>query len=71
MVEPTKSTETILMSFAQVRRETSLSKTTINRLEKIGRFPKRIKVGHGRRVAWLSADIREWVNNLIRDQHNK
>jgi prophage regulatory protein len=36
----------------------------IARLEKAGRFPKRIVLGQNR-VAWLLAEIEEWINRRI------
>ncbi len=38
----------------------TLSDTTIWRLEKLGRFPKRIKLGD-RAVGWFAADIEKWL----------
>jgi prophage regulatory protein len=37
-----------------------LSDTTLWRLEKAGRFPKRVKIGF-KRVAWRAAEINAWV----------
>ncbi|MBV9570205.1 MAG: AlpA family phage regulatory protein [Alphaproteobacteria bacterium] len=36
----------------------------IARLEAAGRFPKRIRLGQNR-VAWLLAEIEEWINTRI------
>jgi len=36
----------------------------IARLEKAGRFPKRIVLGQNR-VAWLLSEIEEWLNERI------
>lgn len=38
----------------------SLSPTTIWRREKLGEFPKRIKIGI-RCVGWLESEINEWI----------
>ncbi len=38
----------------------------IARLEKAGKFPKRIKLGQNR-VAWLSSAIVEWIENRIEE----
>ena len=38
-----------------------LSDTTLWRLEKVGRFPKRVKIGF-KRVAWRAAEIDAWVS---------
>lgn len=43
---------------------TSLSGTTIWRLEKRHAFPKRRKIGINR-VAWLRAEIEEWIGSKV------
>ena len=43
---------------------TGLSKSTIYRLEKINKFPRRRKIGP-RAVAWVSSEIKDWVENKI------
>ena len=40
---------------------TRLSKSTIDKLEKEGRFPVRFKIGE-RAIAWNRADIIQWLN---------
>ncbi len=51
-----------LLSLKDVSSITSLSKSTIYRLLRIGQFPaqKQITVG---RVAWLASDVDEWINS--------
>lgn len=39
------------------------SRMTIWRLEKKGRFPKRINLG-GRAVGWRLSDIQKWISEL-------
>ena len=46
----------------EVRSLTSLSFSHIDRLEKIGKFPKRVPIT-ARRVAWIEADIHEWMSS--------
>jgi len=41
---------------------TSLSRDTIRRREKEGRFPKRTKISKGR-VAWRRSVILQWMDN--------
>lgn len=50
-----------LLSLKDVSSMTSLSKSTIYRLLRMGRFPaqKQITVG---RVAWLASEVDEWIN---------
>lgn len=49
------------LSKKDVIRLTTLSDTTIWRLEKRGEFPKRKRFGKNR-VFWISKDIHEWLN---------
>ena len=43
---------------------TSLSSTTIWRLEKKHAFPKRHKIGINR-VAWLRTEIEDWIGSKV------
>lgn len=45
---------------------TSLSATTIWRMEKTNSFPKRHKIGSNR-VAWLQSEIEEWISMKVED----
>ena len=47
----------------EVLETTQLSRTTIWRLEKEGKFPKRHKIGL-RAVAWLQTDIEQWIEDI-------
>ena len=47
-----------------VARATSYSPMQLWRLEKAGKFPRRIKVG-ANRVAWLWGEIRQWRDARI------
>lgn len=47
-----------------VKEITSLSKTTIYRLIAEGSFPKQIQIGK-RTVAWVRADINNWINQKL------
>lgn len=51
----------------QVVDMTSLSGTTIWRLEKAGKFPERHKIGPNR-VAWLHSDILRWIAEKVEAQ---
>jgi prophage regulatory protein len=46
--------------FPKVEAVTGLSRSTILRLEKSGKFPRRVKLG-ARAVGFASADIHSWV----------
>ena len=39
----------------------------ILRLEKQGKFPKRVRVGSGR-VAWSKAEVEEWIVNRLAER---
>jgi prophage regulatory protein len=41
----------------------------ILRLEKKGRFPKRLQVGD-KRVAWLLSDVEAWIAELVKRRDN-
>ena len=47
----------------ECRKAVGLSDTTIWRLEKKGKFPKRFRL-HGNIAAWWLSDIVEWQQNL-------
>lgn len=53
-------TEQSLVSKKRVMELTSLSDTTIWRMEKKGDFPKRRQISRNR-VAWLFSDIKQWL----------
>jgi prophage regulatory protein len=50
---------------ADVKAMTKLSRPTIDRLEKAGDFPRRIRLGKAA-VGWDLAEEREWLNNRPR-----
>ena len=51
-----------LLRIADVINRVSLSKGSIAKLEKAGKFPKRIKLGGCAR--WKTSDIDEWLKSL-------
>lgn len=52
--------EDALLRLKDVRRITSLGKSTIYRLEKAGRFPQKIAITQGS-VGWRLSDINAWI----------
>ena len=48
------------LRLSKVKEITALSTSTIWRLEKAGKFPKRRKIGL-RAVSWLNSEIEEWM----------
>lgn len=49
-----------LLNKAEVGKLTSLSNTTLWRMEGRGDFPKRKKISTNR-VAWLQSEVEEWI----------
>jgi len=45
----------------EVQHITGLSDPTIWRLEKAGRFPKRLRLG-GNSCGWLASEVDDWIN---------
>jgi prophage regulatory protein len=43
------------------------SGSTIDRLEKAGRFPKRVRLGHGM-VAWVEGELDDWARRRIAER---
>jgi prophage regulatory protein len=56
-----------IMRLSEVKSITGLSKTTIYRFEKEGRFPSRVSLGE-RSVGWFEDDIREFLMSLKNKQ---
>ncbi len=59
---------TRLLHLRQVISRTSLSRTSIYRLQALGEFPKSIALGA--RVAWVESEVESWVQARI-DSHRK
>ena len=55
----------VLISTKQVQEQTSLSRTTVWRLESKGLFPSRIQVSPGR-VAWSEEEVNAWLESRQR-----
>lgn len=57
-----------LISMKVVEQLTSLSRTEIGRLEKVGKFPKRVRMSsHPRgRIAYIEDEVRDWIVQRIR-----
>ena len=56
-----------LLSVKAVREKVCYSPQHIARLEKAGKFPKRVRLGQAR-VAWVEAEIDEWINERIAER---
>lgn len=59
-----------IMRFKEVREVTGLSKTTINRFEKEGRFPTRVSLGP-RSIGWFEEDVKEFLMALKSQNDNR
>jgi prophage regulatory protein len=59
-----------LVSMKVVQELTSYSRTHIARLEKAGKFPRRVRLSpHPRgRMAWLESEVNEWILERIRER---
>jgi len=57
----------MLLRWPELAKVTKLSRSTVDRLEKTGQFPKRVKLGP-RAVAWKRQDIEGWLSKLGSDQ---
>ena len=55
-----KSKSSILIRFPEVQSMVGLSRTTIWRLERKGKFPARKKLGENS-VAWLKEEVEKWI----------
>ncbi|TFH72408.1 AlpA family phage regulatory protein [Gammaproteobacteria bacterium LSUCC0112] len=55
-----------LLNKRQLREKTSISNQHLDRLEKEGKFPLRIKLTDGIRVAWLESEVDDWIAERVR-----
>ena len=55
------------ITFKRIKNDTGYSRVHIGRLEKAGKFPRRIKLGEGRngRVVWLAHEYEVWLEERI------
>ena len=58
------------MRLSEVKAVTGLSKTTIYRFEKEGRFPPRVSLGE-RSVGWFEDDVQSFLKSLRRSSNPK
>jgi prophage regulatory protein len=54
-----------LLTKKQVRELTTYSYAHIDRMEREGKFPKRLRLGQAR-VAWYESEIQDWISKLQR-----
>lgn len=53
------------LRFGQISKLTGLSKPTIDRLERVGKFPKRRKIS-ARAVGWNKEEVDQWLRDRAR-----
>jgi prophage regulatory protein len=56
-----------LISLNEACRQTSLSRTAINRYRAEGRFPKPVPVGF-RRIAFVRSEVEQWIRERIAER---
>lgn len=61
------NTPPLIVGRAEVEKLTSLHKSSIYRLLKIGSFPKPLRIAGTNRVAWRLKDIEAWIDSLETD----
>lgn len=64
-VKEKKMGTTKLLNLRQVSEKTSLGGTTINRLTLTKKFPRPIKLADRYRVAWVEAEVDQWIADQI------
>lgn len=62
---------TNLLRLPTVKARTGLSRSSIYLRISEGRFPAPISLGGGRAVAWVEAEINNWVNSRIEASRKK
>jgi prophage regulatory protein len=55
-----------IIRLPEIKRVTSLSRSTILLMVKNGKFPRSISLSDdGRAVGWLESDVQEWIDSRI------
>jgi prophage regulatory protein len=62
-------TSTRMLRFPQVKERVGYSRMHIDRMEKAGRFPKRVRLGPNS-VAWVEAEIEAWLRERMASRDN-
>jgi prophage regulatory protein len=57
------------LSKRQVRERVLYSPQHIDRLERAGKFPKRVQLGPNR-VGWVESEVLEWMTKRIAERDN-
>jgi prophage regulatory protein len=59
-----------ILSKRELKAKTSISVQHLDRLEKAGRFPKRIRLTQNR-VGWLESEVDEWIKDRIAERDSE
>jgi len=57
-------TKPLFMRSQEVAAAIAYSPNHIRRLEKAGKFPKRVQIGDNR-VGWVRAEVEQWINDRL------
>ena len=49
-----------LLTFEELHRRVPYTRQHVGRLEKVGQFPKRVRMGLGR-VGWSAKEVSDWI----------
>jgi len=63
MMESTAD-DRVFLSFDEVKAKIGMSRTSIDRWEVAGLFPKRIHIGV-KKIAWHKDEIDQWINDKL------
>ncbi len=54
-----------VLKYPEVRTQVGLSRTTLWRAERAGKFPRRLRLGPNS-VGWLASEVRDWLESRPR-----
>lgn len=57
----------LILSVDDIRQRFGISRTSIDRWEKAGIFPKRVRLGV-KKIGWYKEQIEEWLNKKIEEK---
>ena len=52
--------------FQELRSVVGLSRSTIERMERGGKFPRRVRLSSGRSVGWKKSEVNKWLASRAR-----
>jgi prophage regulatory protein len=57
-----------ILTFEELRQRVPYTRQHIGRLERIGAFPKRVRLGLGR-VGWSAHEVSRWIEDKKAERH--